>query len=207
MSKPFSHKSFEPHITLLTFIQGIMYINRTFIISIYTYLSDNQCTFDGSGLNSDGISRKMNTRQAEEGFFFHLFFLAIKWRNSTTQKNSHVNLKIIRQSDSNFKINFDNYSLFGIWNSLLALASIESQTFTTVIFFCKLIYAIITRQKVTKKNIVPTPLLKMKFYLPRPKLNCWKRWLYNSSYSLVQLAFLSLLNGFFQNSKYYPDFG
>ena len=88
------------------------------------------------------------------------------------KKNSHVNLKIIRQSDSNFKINFDNYSLFWIWNSLLALASIESQTFTTVIFFCKLIYAIITRQKVTKKNIVPTPLLKMKFYLPRPKLNC-----------------------------------
>ena len=76
MSKPFSHKSFEPHITLLTFIQGIMYINRTFIISIYTYLSDNQCTFDGSGLNSDGSSRKMNTRQVEQGVFFpHLFFV------------------------------------------------------------------------------------------------------------------------------------
>ena len=174
MSKPFSHKSFEPHITLLTFIQGIMYINRTFIISIYTYLSDNQCTFDGSGLNSDGSSRKMNTRQVEQGVFFPSFLFGQKMKKQyyTKKKISHVNLKIIRQSDSNFKINFDNYSLFGIWNSLLALASIESQTFTIVIFFCKLIYAIITRQKVTKKNIVPTPLLKMKFYLPRPKLNC-----------------------------------
>ena len=101
-----------------------------------------------------------------------LFGIIITLEIVLHKKNSHVNLKIIRQSDSNFKINFDNYSLFWIWNSLLALASIESQTFTTVIFFCKLIYAIITRQKVTKKNIVPTPLLKMKFYLPRPKLNC-----------------------------------
>ena len=84
MSKPFSHKSFEPHITLLTFIQGIMYINRTFISSIYTYLSDNQCTLDGSGLNSGMESaEKWIQGKLKKVFSFIFFCLAIKWRNSS----------------------------------------------------------------------------------------------------------------------------
>ena len=109
-------------------------------------------------------------------FFPHLFCLAKKWRNSTTQKkNSHVNLKIIRQSDSNFKINFDNYSLFGIWNSLLGLSlnRISNFHYSTNLFLQAYIRHY-NSTKSNKKEYSPNSLIENEVLLTQAKTQLLK---------------------------------